>query len=113
MNVDKDTKTLTDDIQELIDILETHWVANFNNEFYYTSRHELKAYLNYLKDKSIKLENFKEKCIDGDCSLAIECLKEVREKIFGTSETGIVFDIPNIQDAYYVIDNKIEELEGE
>ena len=44
---------------------------------------------------------------------AIECLKEVREKIFGTSETGIVFDIPNIQDAYYAIDNKIKELEGE
>lgn len=42
---------------------------------------------------------------------AIECLKEVREKLFGTDKLDIVFNIPPIQDAMILIDNKIKELE--
>lgn len=42
---------------------------------------------------------------------AIECLKEIRKKAFGTDEVGIVFDIPPVQDVFDLIDNKIKELE--
>ena len=42
---------------------------------------------------------------------AIECLKEIRKKAFGTDEVGLVFDIPPVQDIFELIDNKIKELE--
>lgn len=41
---------------------------------------------------------------------AIEVLEEVKKKIFGTPEVGNIYKIPNIQDAFYIINNKIEEL---
>lgn len=44
---------------------------------------------------------------------AIECLKEIRKKLFGTEELDIVVYIASIQDAMILIDSKIKELEGE
>lgn len=74
-----------------------------------TAQKKIKELKQQLVEKDKEIEQLK----DNQNQKTIECLKEVREKIFGTSETGIVFDIPNIQDAYYAIDNKIKELEGE
>ena len=44
---------------------------------------------------------------------AIECLKEIRKKLFGTEELDIVVYIASIQDAMILIHSKIKELEGE
>lgn len=43
-------------------------------------------------------------------SFAVEQLLDVKEEVFGTREMGIIFDIPPVQDAFDVIENKIKQL---
>lgn len=44
---------------------------------------------------------------------AVEQLLDIKEEVFGTREMGIVFDIPPVQDAFNIIENKIKQLKRE
>ena len=72
----------------------------------------LKNSCEILIDDSIHFLKENEQIKSGQNQKAIECLKEVRRELFGTPETGIVFNLPKVQDTFYAIDNKIKELEG-
>lgn len=41
---------------------------------------------------------------------AVERILDIKEEVFGTREMGIIFDIPPVQDAFDVIENKIKQL---
>ena len=64
------------------------------------------------KQSKIHYRHLKEKKQDK-ISFAVEQLLDIKEEVFGTREMGIVFDIPPVQDAFNVIENKIKQLKRE
>lgn len=61
------------------------------------------------KQATIYYRHLKEKDQEK-IEFAVEQILDIKEKVFGTREMGIIFDIPPVQDAFDVIENKIKQL---
>lgn len=69
-------------------------------------KEEICKYEITLMDKNSQLKKQQQDKI----SFAVEQILDIKEKSFGTRETGIVFDIPKIQDVFNNIEDKLKEL---
>lgn len=72
-------------------------------------KEEICKYEITLMDKNSQLK----KQHQDKISFSVEQLLDIKEEVFGTREMGIVFNIPPVQDAFNVIENKIKQLKRE
>lgn len=130
----KYNESLTDEVKELIDVLEKHWRATFNNNLYVSNRAGLKASLTIIEKRALELENhcekqyaeiqrnteFIRKLETNQNQKAIGCLEELNEKLTDIiiAETEDISDfkfgqaLERISTSFYeLLKNKIKELE--